>query len=97
MRRVAQWLAGKTWTVMESTGLAAQFLRTNGSRTMATVINLSLDSAPPSDYGILGAKYVRCLRDGEEQFLPVSRQNGYGMVKLPGLAPFETVTLLAEG
>ena len=97
MRRVAQWLAGKTWTVMESTGLAAQFLRTNGSRTMATVINLSLDSAPPSDYGILGAKYVRCLRDGEEQVLPVSHQNGYGMVKLPGLAPFETVTLLAEG
>jgi hypothetical protein len=71
MRRVAQWLAGEPWTIMESTGLAAQFLRTNGNRTMATVINLSLDSAPPSCYGILGANSVRCLKDGEEQILPV--------------------------
>lgn len=97
MRRVAKWLAGNTWTVMESMGLAAQFLRTDGSRTMATVINLSMDNAPASNYGIWGAKSVKCLKSGEETTLPVTQKDGYGVVTLPDLTPFETVTLLAEG
>lgn len=96
MRRVCRWLARENWTQMETTCLAAQFLRTDGKRTMATLISLSLDMIPEAKYSIRGAKSVKCLKNGQETQLSVSQQDGYGVVTLPALAPFETVTLLAD-
>lgn len=82
---------------MGSRNLAAQFLRTDGKRAMATRINLSLDAAQASAYHIRGAKTAKCLKGGQETLLPVTQVDGYGVVTLPERAPFETVTILAEG
>lgn len=96
MRKVAAWLARKEQTIMYGTGLASQFIRTNGRQTMATVLNMSMDVAKPAEYSILGAKTARCLHNGEETQLIAREENGYGIFMLPQLLPFETVTLLAE-
>lgn len=96
MRRVAAWLARKEQTVMHAPNLAAQFVRTNGRQTMATVLNLSLDVSRPSEYAILGAKTARQLHNGQQTVLTAREENGYGVFTLPPLLPFETVTLLAE-
>lgn len=96
MRRVTAWLAGQELTRLGTTGLAAQFVRSDGSRTMATIVNLSLDVAEPSEYAIRGAKTARCLYLGQESTLTAREENGLGIFTLPRLLPFETVTLLAE-
>ena len=95
MRNVAAWMARKQLTVMTATTLAAQFVRTDGVRTMATVLNMSLDVMQPSEYGILGAATARCLHNGQETILTARVENGMGIFMMPELLPFETVTLLA--
>lgn len=95
MRKVTAWLARTELTAMGSTSLAAQFVRSNGSETMATIVNLSLDVAEPSEYRILGAKTARCLYLGQETTCTAREENGFGVFTLPRLLPFETVTLLA--
>lgn len=96
MRKVASWLAREEQTVMGTTSLASQFVRTNGKQTMATILNMSLDVCKPAEYAILGAKTARCLQNGQETTLEARVENGYGIFTLPQLLPFETVTLLAE-
>lgn len=95
MRNVAAWMARKQLTVMTATTLAAQFVRTDGVRTMATVLNMSLDVMQPAEYGILGAATAHCLHNGQETILTARVENGMGMFTMPELLPFETVTLLA--
>lgn len=97
LRRVARWLARENLTEMGSTNLAAQFLRTDGKNTMATLINLSLDPLEAAAYRVRGAKTAKCLKGGQETLLPVKQEDGYGEMTLPALAPFETVTVLIEG
>lgn len=97
MRRVARWLARENLTEMSSTNLAAQFLRTDGKNTMATLINLSLDPMEATAYSVRGAKTAKCLKGGQETLLPVKQEDGYGVMTLPALAPYETVTVLIEG
>ena len=93
LRRVAR----ENLTEMGSTNLAAQFLRTDGKNTMATLINLSLDPQEAAAYRVRGAKTAKCLKGGQETLLPVKQEDGYGEMTLPALAPFETVTVLIEG
>ena len=96
MRRAASWLARRELTVLKSESLAAQFVRSNDTQTMATIINLSLDVSKKINYAIYGAKTAKCLYNGQEMQVTAREESGYGVFELPQLLPFETVTLLAD-
>lgn len=95
MRNVAAWMARQQLTVMTATTLAAQFVRTDGVRTMATVLNMSLDVKRRPNTAFSAAATARCLHNGQETILTARAENGMGMFTLPELLPFETATLLA--
>lgn len=97
MRRVAEYLTfGKQQTRFVDSCLAQQFVRTDGKRTMATVINLSLDNMEEIRFEIRGAKKAVLLKNGVETKITAEECGEYGRFVLPVLEPFATCTLLAE-
>lgn len=97
MQRVCAWLAkGESLTKFYAPWLAAQFVRTDGKRTMATLVNLSLDPAESTEFGIKGAKTATLLYRGEEMVLTAKERNGYGVFSVPQLLSLETAVLMAE-
>jgi len=97
MRRVAEYLTfGKQQSRFVDSCLAQQFVRTDGKRTMATVINLSLDNMEGIRYEIRGAKKAVLLQNGVETKITAEACGEYGRFVLPVLEPFATCTLLAE-
>lgn len=97
MQRVAEWLAkGKIHTRFYAPHLMPQFVRTDGTRTMATLVNLSLDPAEGVEYGVCGAKQATLLYRGEEIPLVARQRDGFGVFELPQMMALETVTLLVE-
>lgn len=96
MQRVASYLTKNTeCTKLFQPHLAAQFVRTDGNRTMATIINLSLDPAALT-YGIRGAVKAKLIHGAEQREICASEQAEYGVFQLPELLPFETCTLLVD-
>ena len=94
IRNVERFLTGNgelTWFIEPC--LAAQFVRSNGKKTMATIINLSLDPLNNEHFSIRGAQKARLLKNGAESYITADAD---GVFSLPVLLPFETCTLLTE-
>lgn len=78
--------------------LAAEYVRTDGTRTMVTLANLSLDAIEQPQVAVYRAKSATYLGD-DGNFVPlrVERRGEHGVFTLPADVPaFDTATLLAE-
>ena len=78
---------------------AAQFIRTSedGTKTLLSIINLSIDDTGEIHVAIYGAKHARLLEDnGKESLLTAQVDGNYGIFTLPNTAPYDMQILLAE-
>ena len=95
LRRIADFLSGGMHTRFKDSCLSQQFVRCDGNRTVATIINLSLDNMKSVRYEINGAKSALLIHNGLETKLDADIEENRGVFTLPELEPFDTCTLLA--
>jgi len=97
MRNVATWLTKDAeLTKFIEPCLAQQFVRTDGKRTMVTIVNLSLDIMESAPFGVRNGIKASMLYDGNESVITATKHGSWGIFQLPRLLPLETCTLLVE-
>lgn len=95
MRRIVDYMTdGKQLTKFVDPCLAQQFVLSDDNKTMATIINMSMDSMDQIRYAIRGAKQATVIKQGIETMLEAEMQGDYGVFTIPYLEAFETCTFL---